>query len=240
LNSKAVQQELVSLLPNMRAFAISLCGEIDRADDLVQEALLKAWRHLDSYTEGTNLRAWLFTILRNTFLSDIRRRRDEISLDADYNVGYLAAVPPEQHGRLDGQDMQKALLRLTPGQRSAIVLVGAEGFTYEEAAEVCGCAVGTIKSRVNRARNRLLELLDEDAPAPLNADAGAACKRRPHRRSEPLRDEFISPRDVVSRYSRAFVSIASGSFQMSSHHNSHDDHKLGAPFAFLVNASPQT
>ena len=174
MSSRAVQNELVSLLPNLRAFAISLCGEVDRADDLVQETLLKAWKHLDSFTEGTNLRAWLFTILRNTFLSDLRSRRDEVSLDAEPDFKAYLRVAPEQYGRLEGNDMQRALGALNTDQRSAIILVGAEGFTYEEAALICGCAVGTIKSRVNRARNRLMELLEVEAPG--RAEAAAPAK----------------------------------------------------------------
>ena len=165
MSSKTVQDELTFWLPNLRAFAISLCGETDRADDLVQETLLKAWKHLDSFREGTNMRAWLFTILRNTFLSDLRCRFDEISLEGDGSYTRSLEVPPEQYGRLDGRDMQRALAELNAEQRSAILLVGAEGFSYEEAAAISGCKVGTIKSRVNRARHRLLELLDDESPA---------------------------------------------------------------------------
>jgi RNA polymerase sigma-70 factor (ECF subfamily) len=166
-----VRDELISLLPNLRAFAISLCSDVDRADDLVQDTLVKAWKHLETFTEGTNLRAWLFTILRNTFLSDIRRRREDVSLDAEPYYAEYFGVAAEQHGRLDGSDLQKALAQLNPDQRTAIILVGAEGFTYEEAAVICNCAVGTIKSRVNRARIRLLELLKLDASVDLSSDA---------------------------------------------------------------------
>ena len=159
MSSSAVQNELVSLLPNLRAFAISLCGEADRADDLVQETVLKAWRHLDSFAEGTNLRAWLFTILRNTFLSDLRARRDEVPLESGAALAMNLGIAPAQHSWLGGKDLLKALERLSHDQRAALILVGAEGFTYEEAAVICGCAVGTIKSRVNRARLRLLDAL---------------------------------------------------------------------------------
>jgi RNA polymerase sigma-70 factor (ECF subfamily) len=158
------------LLPNLRAFAISLCGDVDRADDLVQDTLVKAWKHLETFQEGTNLRAWLFTILRNTFLSDIRRRRDDVSLDAEPYYADYFGVAAEQHSRLDSSDLQKALGELNPDQRTAIILVGAEGFTYEEAAVICNCAVGTIKSRVNRARIRLLELLKIDSAVELSSD----------------------------------------------------------------------
>jgi RNA polymerase sigma-70 factor (ECF subfamily) len=159
VSSKAVQTELIALLPNLRAFAISLCGDADRADDLLQETVLKAWKHLDSFTEGTNLRAWLFTILRNTFLSHLRKRRDEVSLNDEDGPGTHLSVPPAQLTWLGSKDLIKAMGRLTYDQRAAIILVGAEGFTYEEAAAICHCAVGTIKSRVNRARVRL-DILD--------------------------------------------------------------------------------
>jgi RNA polymerase sigma-70 factor (ECF subfamily) len=175
VSSKAVQDEMIAYLPNVRAFAISLCGDVDRADDLVQETLLKAWRHLDTFTEGTNLRAWMFTILRHVFISELRRRRmTTLSLDADPAVAHQVGVRPEQHGWMDGKDMQRALAMLNPSQREAIILVGAEGFTYEEAAGVCNCPVGTIKSRVNRARIRLAELLDITLPDLAAGDSATA------------------------------------------------------------------
>lgn len=170
MSSRAVQKDLVTLLPNLRAFAISLCGDADRADDLVQETVLKAWRHLDSFAEGTNLRAWLFTILRNTFLSDLRARRDEVPLENDAAFAVHLGIAPAQHSWLGGKDLLKALEQLSHDQRAAVVLVGAEGFTYEEAAVICGCAVGTIKSRVNRARVRLLDALGVSHAGELTAD----------------------------------------------------------------------
>ena len=156
--SQSLKQAMLALIPNLRAFAVSLCGDIERADDLVQETLLKAWNHLDSFQEGTNLRAWLFTILRNTYFSECRRRRREVQ---DYDGAKAAelAVHPGQQGHIDMQDFRKALNVLPPDQREALVLVGAAGFSYEEAAAISGCAVGTIKSRVNRARSRLSNLL---------------------------------------------------------------------------------
>lgn len=162
MSSEAVRQGLISFLPNLRAFGIALCGDADRADDLVQDTMLKAWNSLDTFQEGTNLRAWLFTILRNTYFSDCRRRRREVQ-DDDGEYTAQLCVPPSQHGAVDAQDMLKALGRLTDDQREALILVGAEGFAYEEAAAICNCAVGTIKSRVNRARTRLSELLGIDA-----------------------------------------------------------------------------
>jgi len=143
---------------SLRAFAVSLCGDRERADDLVQETLYKAWNHLDSFKEGTNLKAWLFTILRNTYFSERRKRKREVE-DADGSYAARLSSKPEQHGHMDMKDFQEALAELPDDQREALVLVGAAGFSYEEAADISGCAIGTIKSRVNRARNRLAETL---------------------------------------------------------------------------------
>jgi RNA polymerase sigma-70 factor (ECF subfamily) len=148
----------LGLIPNLRAFAVSLCGDVERADDLVQETLLKAWNHLDSFEQGTNLRAWLFTILRNTYFSECRKRRREVD-DRDGAKAADLAVHPDQQGHLDMRDFRLALNQLPPDQREALILVGAAGFSYEEAAAISNCAVGTIKSRVNRARAKLSELL---------------------------------------------------------------------------------
>ena len=148
---------------------MSLCGDIERADDLVQETLLKAWDHLESFQEGTNLRAWLFTILRNTYFSECRRRRREVE-DRDGTKAAELAVHPGQHGHLDMQDFRRALNVLPPDQREALILVGAAGFSYEEAAAISGCAVGTIKSRVNRARSKLTELLGVVTPHEFGPD----------------------------------------------------------------------
>lgn len=154
----SLRDDLVAAIPNMRAFAISLCGNRDRADDLVQEALVKAWNHLDSFEAGTNLKAWLFTILRNAYFSELRKTKREIA-DSEGQLAAKLSVPPEQQGHLDLVDLSKALAKLPPDQREALILVGAEGFSYEDAANISGCAVGTVKSRVNRARSRLNELM---------------------------------------------------------------------------------
>jgi RNA polymerase sigma-70 factor (ECF subfamily) len=157
----------------MRAFAISLCGDVDRADDLVQETLVKAWKNIASFEEGTNLKAWLFTILRNTFFSQIRKRRREVSID-DTAIELRLSVHPEQQGFSDLTDFKKALLQLSDDQREALILVGAEGFSYEEAAEIAGCAIGTVKSRVNRARTRMSELLGITDSSEFGPDAASA------------------------------------------------------------------
>ena len=153
---------MLAAVPNLRAFAISLSRNADRADDLVQETLLRALRNIDSFEPGTNMSAWLFTILRNLFLSEYRQRRREVE-DTDGRYVDSLKSPPEQHGRMELEEFRVALARLPSGQREALLLVGASGFNYEEAAAICKTAVGTIKSRVHRARTRLLELLSIDA-----------------------------------------------------------------------------
>lgn len=149
---------LMGALPQLRAFAISLTGNADRADDLVQDTVMRAWAHSASFQAGTNLRAWLFTILRNLFTSEYRKRRREVE-DSDGHYAAQLVTPAAQESNLDMQDMQAALAKLPEDQREAVLLVGASGFSYEEAAEICDCAVGTIKSRVNRARVKLAEII---------------------------------------------------------------------------------
>ena len=155
---KNVRDVMLAAVPGLRAFAISLCGNVDRADDLVQEALLRALANLRSFEPGTNMSAWLFTILRNLFRSEYRKRRREVE-DADGSYAAQLTSLPEQTGRLEMGEFREALKLLPPEQRESLILVGASGFSYEEAAQICGCAVGTIKSRVNRARSRLAEIL---------------------------------------------------------------------------------
>lgn len=152
------REEIVTHLPALRAFARGLSGNAATADDLVQETVLKAWTKFDQYREGTNLRAWLFTILRNTFLSMRRKRSKEV---ADSEGSYAARLTskPDHDGRLAMQEMNVALRSLPVEQREAVLLVGALGFSVEEAAEACGCAPGTIKSRANRGRAALAEYL---------------------------------------------------------------------------------
>jgi RNA polymerase sigma-70 factor (ECF subfamily) len=153
-----LRETMLGATPNLRAFAISLTSNVDRADDLVQETLLRAIANIDRFQPGTNMQAWLFTILRNLFHSEYRKRRREVE-DADGKYAAALAVHPHQGAHLDFQDLQSALSRLPHDQREALLLVGASGFSYEQAAEICGCAVGTIKSRVNRARTRLAEFM---------------------------------------------------------------------------------
>ncbi len=156
--SAEIKADLIAVIPNLRAFAVSLCGNPDRADDLVQETLVKAWSNLDSFVVGTNLPAWLFTILRNIYYSEYRKRRREVA-DSDGAIAARLATAPSQNSHMDLLDFHVALQQLPNDQREALILIGASGLSYEEAAGICGCAVGTMKSRVNRARNRLAELL---------------------------------------------------------------------------------
>jgi RNA polymerase sigma-70 factor (ECF subfamily) len=165
--------DLLAAIPSLRAFAVSLSQNADKADDLVQETLVKAWDKQSSFQPGTNLKAWLFTILRNEFYSQMRRRGREIQ-DSDGVMTGRLAVHPSQNGTLDLQDFRKALQQLPEDQREAIILIGASGFSYEEAAEICECAVGTIKSRVSRARTRLQEILNISGEADYGPDSIAS------------------------------------------------------------------
>ena len=138
--NKPVRDVMLAAVPSLRAFAISLCGNVDRADDLVQEALLRAWANLDSFEPGTNMSAWLFTILRNLFRSEYRKRRREVE-DADGSYAESLTSLPDQTSHLELDEFRRALELLPTDQRESLILVGASGFSYEEAAQICGCAV---------------------------------------------------------------------------------------------------
>lgn len=153
------RDELVQHLPALRAFALSLTREGASADDLVQDTIVKAWTNMDKFQAGTNLRAWLFTILRNTFYSSRRKTRREVN-DTDGIHASRQATRPDHDGKLALNDFRAAFRQLPDEQREALILVGASGFSYEEAAEMTGVAVGTVKSRANRGRRKLSELLD--------------------------------------------------------------------------------
>ena len=152
------RDDLVNYLPALRAFAISLTRNHSAADDLVQDTIVKAWTHIDKFMVGTNLQAWLFTILRNTFFSSLRKRRREVA-DPEGIHAQRLFVKPDHDGKLAFADFQRAFDQLTPEHREVLILVGASGFSCEEAAEMIGVAVGTVKSRTNRARKRLAELM---------------------------------------------------------------------------------
>src|SRR6201990_2200905 len=166
----SVREAMLGAVPSLRAFAISLSGNVDRADDLVQETLLRAIANIDSFQPGTNMSAWMFTILRNLFRSEYRKRRREVE-DTDGSYAESLKSQPEQNSRLEFQEFRTALSKLPPDQREALILVGASGFSYEEAAAICGCAVGTIKSRVNRARSRLAGMLAVSGGEDLGPDS---------------------------------------------------------------------
>ena len=161
--------EVLVALPRLRAFAISLCGNVERADDLVQETMLRAFAHLDQFEPGTNMSAWLFAILRNLFRSEYRKRRREVE-DVDGSLAESMVSQPEQAGRIEFKELQAALARLLPDQREALILVAASGLSYEQAAEICGCPVGTVKSRVSRARTQLAALLSINSAEDLGPD----------------------------------------------------------------------
>lgn len=157
----AWREQVIALIPSLRAFAWSLSRNPTDADDLVQETLTKAWVHRDKFHAGTNLRAWLFTILRNSWYTAAAKGRRETP-DEDGKMAAAMTTPPSQEWSVELRQLQSALNRLPPEHREALVMVGAAGLSYEEAAEVAGCAIGTIKSRVNRARNRLALLMGMD------------------------------------------------------------------------------
>jgi RNA polymerase sigma-70 factor (ECF subfamily) len=153
------KRELVALIPHLRAFARTLIGDQASADDLAQDALMKAWDARASYQMGTNMKAWTFMILRNQFYSEKRRSWRQTQLDQDAAERTLVAVDdPQAPVALD--ELRLGLGMLPAEQREALILVGAGGFAYEEAAAICACAVGTVKSRVSRARRALQGILE--------------------------------------------------------------------------------
>jgi RNA polymerase sigma-70 factor (ECF subfamily) len=165
----SVREAMLAAIPKLRAFAISLSGNVDRADDLVQETILRALHNIDSFQPGTNMQAWLFTILRNLFRSEYRKRRREVE-DVDGRYAETLVSQPAQSSHLEYNELRAALTKLPDDQREALILVGASGFSYEEAAAICGCAIGTIKSRVNRARIRLAAEMEIETPEDIGPD----------------------------------------------------------------------
>lgn len=187
LSDDEFKAQLAVVIPQLRAFGRSLSGNVDSGDDLVQETLLKAWAARDRYEAGTNMRAWTFIILRNLFLSQMRRNRfrgewDELTADK------ILSAPAGQDKHVELGDLQRALQYLPEPQREALILVGAGGFAYEEAAEICGVAVGTIKSRVARGRVALEAVMMGNA--------------LPSRRDDP-ESEGVSALDTIMDQVRA-------------------------------------
>jgi RNA polymerase sigma factor (sigma-70 family) len=189
LSDADFKRELAAVLPHLRAFGRSLSGNRDVADDLVQETLLKAWAARARFQAGTNMRAWTFIILRNHYLSQMRRARFRGEWD-DLTAERLLAAPAGQDKHVELSDMQRALLQLPQPQREALILVGAGGFAYEEAADICGVAVGTIKSRVARGRAALEQILENGLlPSRSSHESGAG----------PVLDEIMDDVDRLSR-----------------------------------------
>ena len=173
----AFKHDLLELIPFLRAFARSLCGNQETADDLAQETLVKAWQARDTFAPGTNLKAWLFTILRNQFYSDRRRAWRQAPWDQEA-AERIPGSAGEQSWAAELSDTARALSCLSDEQREALILVGAGGFSYEDAARICNCAVGTVKSRVARARKSLIAILEGDDNLPANqpGEGGDAAK----------------------------------------------------------------
>jgi RNA polymerase sigma-70 factor (ECF subfamily) len=169
--SNRSRNEVVSLIPALRAFARTFYRDVNDADDLVQETLTKALGAIHQFRPGTSMKSWLFTIMRNTFYTRARKAGREGPGVAD-DAAARPVVVPTQEWTSRGREIRQALLRLPDQQREVVVLIGVLGMSYEEAAEICGCAMGTIKSRLNRARARLLqEMGEESARASLEGDS---------------------------------------------------------------------
>jgi len=174
-DDEAFKRELVKLIPHLRAFARTLAGEPAGADDLAQDAMMKAWDARASFQMGTNMKAWTFMILRNQFYSEKRRSWRQSQLDQEAAERTLVAVDdPEAPVALD--ELRLGLAQLPAEQREALILVGAGGFAYEEAADICGCAVGTVKSRVSRARRALHAILEDGSYERDGRSAGDAMR----------------------------------------------------------------
>lgn len=185
--------DLVSRIPELRAFALALCRSSDQSDDLVQDTLLSAWTHLDRFQEGTNLGAWLTTILRNRFVNLYRKQRQRNEVVGTSQIEGAATVP-NQDGWAVSTDLGNALAQLPAQQRQAVLLVGADGLSLADAAVVCNCEVGTIKSRVSRARAHLSTLLEDEEIAQI---------RRPRRRTRRRAPRLIVHNPSVVRRATA-------------------------------------
>jgi len=174
-SADSFESELLAAVPFMRAFGRTLTGDVEQAEDLAQETLLQAWRCRDQFRPGTNLRAWLSTILRNRFYSSQRRRKWRAEYDQEIIERTLIA-PDDPSANVELEDVRRALSMLPDFQREALILVGAGGLAYEEVAQIMGCPVGTVKSRVRRARDELQSLLFDarlDRPKRCSSALGA-------------------------------------------------------------------
>lgn len=168
------KDRLADHLRALRAFAISLTRNVATADDLVQETVLKAWNKIETFDPETNMQAWLFTILRNTYYSSLRKTRREVQDSDGFHAARLVDRPAHD-GKLAMGDFERAFDQLSPEHREVLILIGASGHSCEEAAEMMGVAVGTVKSRASRARKRLAELMGlQDGEGPLSESDGSA------------------------------------------------------------------
>jgi RNA polymerase sigma-70 factor, ECF subfamily len=159
---KLFRDQLVALLPSLRAFSRGLCRHREMADDLAQDTMMRAWAARASYATGSNFRAWMFMIMRNQFYTTIRKNSRMTSLDPEVAERVLIAAPAQQNG-INVEDVAKAMQRLPAEQREVLLLIGANGLSYEEAAEIIGCAIGTVKSRLARGRTALSAMIDGPA-----------------------------------------------------------------------------
>jgi len=166
------EEDLLACVPHLRAFAWFLARNRERADDLVQDTIVRALGAAHRFQAGTNLRAWMFTILRNLHYNEVRKNRVQVQ-SLDDPLGYEPAVLPSQMASLEFGDFRRAFWQLADDQREALILVGASGLSYEEAAKACECPKGTIKSRVSRARRELLQILEEGLLADRRRDSPA-------------------------------------------------------------------
>lgn len=185
----SIQQQMLAFEPQLRAYAMSLSRSADRSDDLVQETLLRAISKVDTFRPGTNLGAWLTTILRNCYLSDLRRRRHEVE-DADGCYSEALRAAPEQEGQLEYKEFCSALREIPFDQREALMLVGAAGLSYEDTATLCRTTTGTIKSRINRARSRLAALLSIESVNEIGFDNQTRAIMASNRGTDPKRWSF--------------------------------------------------
>ena len=159
------KRQLTAIIPSLRAFARGLCRHRELADDIAQASLLRAWAARDSFTPGTNFRAWMFMIVRNHFYTTVRKNARSVSWDPAAAERLLTEQPSQEFG-LHLQDVERALAMLPPQQREMILLVAAAGLSYEDAAMVAGCSLGTVKSRVGRARAALQKIVTEGNSPP--------------------------------------------------------------------------